>query len=150
MIYSRFTYAITTWGSAFPSTLRRIESLVKKAITMITTHTNINQAHHDYTFTEFQGVYDYFVLCKMFKIVRENKQHHFARKISNQVIAHDHETRSNVDNQLVLPRYSKTKCQNSFILRGVKLWNTTHTSIRQLPNLRTFQKRLKCGSYRNN
>ena len=150
MIYSRFTYAITTWGSAFPSTLSRLESLVKKAITLVTTHPNVNQTQSLYNFTEFQGVYDYFVLCKMFKIVSENKHPHFTQKIHNQAILHNHETRSNVDNHLVPPRYTKTKCQNSFIFRGIKLWNTTHTEVRQSATLTEFKERLKRGSYRNN
>jgi len=36
LIYSRLTYAITAWGSAFGSTIRRIESLISRAIILVT------------------------------------------------------------------------------------------------------------------
>ena len=88
-------------------------------------------------------VYDYFVLCKMYWIISERKHEHLTLKIDNQVIAHGHETRSGVNNKLVLPRYTKSKCQNALIFRGIKLWNTTPNDIKQSANLARFKKYLK-------
>ena len=88
-------------------------------------------------------MYDYFVLCKMFRIIRERKHVHFTQKIDNQLIPHNHETRSRVNNKLVIPRYSKSKCQNALIFRGIKLWNTTPEDIKQSANLARFKKYLK-------
>ena len=42
-------------------------------------------------------------------------------KIDNPLIAHNHETRAGVNNELVFPRYSKSKCQNGLIFCGIKL-----------------------------
>ena len=94
-------------------------------------------------FIQFKGVYDYFVLCKMYRIICERKHEHFTLKIDNQVIAHEHETRSRVNNKLVLPRYTKSKCQNALIFRGIRLWNTTPNDIKQSANFARFKKYLK-------
>ena len=67
LIYSRLTYAISAWGTGFNSTSRRIESQISKAICLIEEQTNTNQLRMSPQFIQFKGVYDYFVLCKMFK-----------------------------------------------------------------------------------
>ena len=74
---------------------------------------------------QIKGVFDYFVPCKIMRNIRERKHVHFTRKIYNQLVPHNHETRSRVNNKLVIPRYSKSKCQNALIFRRIKLWNTT-------------------------
>ena len=48
-------------------------------------------------------VYDYFVLCKMFGIIRKRKPEHFTKEDDKQLIVHNHETRSKVNNKLLLP-----------------------------------------------
>ena len=79
----------------------------------------------------------------MFRIIRDRKHVHSTQKIYNQLIPHNHETRSRVNNKLVIPRYSKSKCQNALIFRGIKLWNTTPDDIKQSANLARFKKYLK-------
>ena len=88
-------------------------------------------------------MYDYFVPCKRFRIIRERKHDHFTQKIDNQIIPHNHETRSRLINKLVIPRYSKSKCQNALTFCGTKLWNTTPDDVKQSANLARFQKYLK-------
>ena len=66
------------------------------------------------------------------RIVFERKHGHVTQKIDDQLIAHNHETRSIVNNKLVLPRNSKSKCQNALIFRAIKLWNTTPGDIKKL------------------
>ena len=53
------------------------------------------------------------------------------------------ETRSKVKNKIVLPRYSKSKCQKALIFCGIKLWNTISNDIKQLSNLAWFRKYLQ-------
>ena len=106
-IHSRLIYAITAWGSAFNSFTRRIESLISRGITLITDESNTNELEMSYKFIQFKGVYVYFVLCKMYRIICERKQEHFTLKIDNQVIINEDETRPRVNNKLVLPRYTE-------------------------------------------
>ena len=66
-----------------------------------------------------------------------------AQKIYNKLIPHSHETRSRVNNKFAVPCYSKLKCQNALMFRGIKLWNTTPDDIKQFANLARFKKFLK-------
>ena len=88
----------------------------------------------------FEGVYDFFILCKMFRIIPERKHVHYTQKYDNQLIPHNHETRFRVNNKLVIPRQSKSKCQNALILCGIRLRNTTPDDIKQSVNLARFKK----------
>ena len=82
-------------------------------------------------------------MCKMFRIICDRKHEHFTHKIDSQLIAHNHETRSRVDNKLVLPRYWKSMCQTAHIFRSIRLWNTTPDDIKNSANLARFKKILK-------
>ena len=55
---------------------------------------------------QFKGVYDYFVLCKMFRMISEHKNKPLAQKTDNQLFGSDQESSSRANNKLVLPRYS--------------------------------------------
>ena len=66
----------------------------------------------------------------MYRIISERKREHFTLKVDNQVIAHEHETRSSGNNNLGFPRYTKSKYQKALIFRGIKLWNTTTNYIK--------------------
>ena len=143
LIYSRLTYANTAWGSAFNYTTRHIESLTSPAITLVTDQSYTNNLETSSKFIQFTGVYDYFVLSKMYRFICERKNEHFTLKIDNQIIANEHETRSRVNNKLVLPLYKKSKCHNALNFRGIKLRNTTPNAIKKSANLARFKKYLK-------
>ena len=110
LICSRSTYATTEWRSAFNTTTRRLDSLIPRAITSITDHSNTNQLQTSHKFIPSKSVCDYFVMCKMLMIICERKHEHFTQKNYNLLIAHNHETGSRVNNKLVISIYSKSKC----------------------------------------
>ena len=84
-------------------------------------------------FIKFKGVDDYFVLCKMLRIICERKHEHFTQKIVKEFIANDHGTKSRVNNELVY----------ALILRGMKLWDTTRNNTKQSADLTWFKKYLR-------
>ena len=45
---------------------------------------------------QFNGVYDYFVLCRKFRIICKRKHENLIQKNYNQIIAPEHKTRSRV------------------------------------------------------
>ena len=115
LLHSRFILVINTWGSTFNITTRPLESLISRAISLIMDNSSTKRLQTTLRFIQFKGVYDYFVLCKMFRIICEQKHKHFTQKTYIQLKAHNHKTRSRVNNKLVLPRYSKSNCQNTLI-----------------------------------
>ena len=90
LIYSRLTCATTEWRSAFNSISRRLESLISRAISLTTDQSNTNQLEFNLQFIQFKGAYDYFLLCRMLRIIWERKHEHFTQKNDNQIFAHNH------------------------------------------------------------
>ena len=58
----------------------RLESLTSRAISLLEDQTNTNLFQMSPKLNQFKGVYDYFVLCKVFRIIRERKHVHFTEK----------------------------------------------------------------------
>ena len=130
-------------GISSNSTTCCLEILTSRAISSIEDQTNTNQFQMSSQLIQFEGLYDYSVLCKLFRIIRERKHVHVTQKIDNQLIPHNHGTRSRVNNKLVIHLYSKSKCQDALIIRGIKLWNTTPDGNKQSANLARFKNYLK-------
>ena len=68
----------------------------------------------------------------------------FKNKIDSFQTHHDHDTRAASLEHIVLPYYSRSKCQRSFLYRGLKYWNKLPLSIRNIPNnYNSFKNALK-------
>ena len=143
-IYSNYTYAITTYGSAYQNQLQRLTNLTNKAIKIIT---NVNRITPDVCKREqifdFQLSYRYFCSIKMFQIIQLNLHEYFAEKLSSQQITHNHTTRASTSQNLTTPHYRYNKCQKSFLYQGTKIWNEIPTTIRNSETLHVFKKNLK-------
>ena len=104
---------------------------------------NISRNRPDCYFLQYDQVSKYFILCKLLRVICDGKHLQFANKIDQHSIAHNYETRSNVGNCFTAPFYLKNKCQNSFIYRGIQLWNKFPNHLKQLRNVRRFKKHMK-------
>ena len=93
-----------------------------------------NRPHR--SFLQYDEVYKYFILCKMFKIICDGKHVHFFSKMDQHSLAHIYETRSNVAYCFTTPYYLRRKC-------GIQLWITTPNHLKQLSNVRKFKKHIK-------
>ena len=102
LIYSRITYAICACGSAYPTALKRLKSLVEKISIK-----NIPQNRPDCSFHQYDKVSKYFILCKLLWVICDGKHLQFVNKIDQHSIAHNYETRSNVGNCFTAQFYSK-------------------------------------------
>ena len=60
LLYSRLTYAVTAWGSAFISTTRCAELLISRAISLITDQSKTNLFEVSTKSIKFKCVYDFF------------------------------------------------------------------------------------------
>ena len=56
-----------------PTAFKRLKSLIKKAISM----QNIFPSRPDCSFLQYDDVYKYFILCKMFNVICDGKHLHF-------------------------------------------------------------------------
>ena len=145
-VHSSYTYAVAAWGSAYPTALLRLRNLVNRGIKTLSSGTSrcsIDEICRINHVLDFQCTYNYTILVKMFKIQVMNDHHYFVSKIQNQQVEHNHQTRFQSREDLIIPLFRLTKCQNSFLFRGIKLWNSLDVQIRRIESLSLFKKRLK-------
>ena len=130
-------------GTRLNSATCHLELQISWAVYLLTNQSNTNQLQMSLKFIQLKGVYDYFLQCEMLRINCEWKHEHLLKKKHNKLSAHDHGTGSIVNNELVLPRYSKSICQNVLMFRSIKLWNVSLNGIKQPANLTRLIKYLK-------
>ena len=144
-IYSRFTYGIVCYGSAYQNQIQRLKNVINRALKLVFNQTALTfDLLRRENVLDFDMAYRYFCTIKMYKILCLNNHESLAAKIHSFQTHHTHETRAVVNQELNLPYYNRTKCKNSFIYRGIKFWNNTPLEIRNIPyNLNAFKRLLK-------
>ena len=144
-IYSRFTYGIACYGSAYQNQIQRLKNVINRALKLVFNQTTISpELLRRENMLDFDMVYKYFCTIKMYKILRLNNHESLAMKINSFQTYHTHETRAVVNQELQWPRYHRTKCQYSFIYRGIKFWNSLPIDLRNIPDdLNAFKRHLK-------
>ena len=144
-IYSRFTYGITCYGSAYLNQIQRIKKVINRSLKLVFNSTVLTpELLKREKVLDFDMAYKYFCLIKMYKILRLNNHESLASNIESFQTHHAHDTRAVSHNVLTLPLFRLTKCQNSFVYRGIKFWNSIPPDIRNIPDdLNAFKTRLK-------
>ena len=144
-IYSRFTYGIICYGSAYQNQIQRLKNVINRALKLVFNQTAItSDLLRRENMLDFDMAYRYFCTIKIYKVLRVNNHESLAAKINSFQTYHTHETRAVVNQELTLPYYNRTKCQNSFIYRGIKFWNNTPLELRNIPNdVNAFKRLLK-------
>ena len=144
-IYSKFTYGIVCYGSAYQNQIQRVKRVINRSLKLVfNTNALSSELLKSQNILDFEMAYKYFCTIKMYKILCLNNHESLAVKIYSFQTDHTHETRSVYNECLTLPRYRLTKCKNSFIYRGIKFWNSVLPDMRIIPDdLNTFKIRLK-------
>ena len=144
-IYSRFTYGITCYGSAYLNQIQRIKKVINRSLKLVFNSTVLTpELLKREKVLDFDMAYKYFCQIKMYKILRLNNHESLASKIESFQTHHAYDTRAVSLNELTSPLYRRTKCQNSFVYRGIKFWKIIPPDIRNIPDdLNAFKTRLK-------
>ena len=144
LVHSKFTYAITTYGSAGQNSIRRISNLINRSLKIVTNKNRITLdiCKHEKLF-DFHLSYKYFTCIKMFQIVKLNMHSYFTRKFQSFQIQHSHDTRGSASEHLTIPRMRLVRCQRSFLFTGTKNWNQLPVTVRNSENLKEFKKLLR-------
>ena len=120
-IYSRFTYGITCYGSAYQNQTQRIKNLIKKALKLVVNRDIITpEICKNERLFDFDMAYDYFCSINMYRIIKLNSHEYLAAKIQSWQTSHSHVTRSVQNQELKLPLFKLSKCQQSFLYKGLK------------------------------
>ena len=144
-IYSKFTYAIICYGSAYQNQIQRIKNLVNRALKLVlNVHTLAPNTCKNARIFDFDMAYKYFCGINMYRVLSLNIHPFLATKIRSFQRNHSHETRSVLNQELTLPYVTRSKCQRSFLYNGIKVWNDIPLQTRNVhDNLDSFKKLLK-------
>ena len=144
-IYSKFTYAIICYGSAYQNQIQRVKSLINRALKLVLdVHTLAPDTCKNARMFDFDTAYKYFCGINMYRVLSLNSHPFLATKILSYQRNHSHETRSVLNQTLTLPYLTRSKCQRSFLYNGIKICNDIPLHIRNVQeNLNSFKKLLK-------
>ena len=145
LIYSRFTYGIICYGSAYQNQIQRVKKVINRSLKLVFSTTNLTpELLKRERILDFDLTYRYFCTIKMYKILRLNSHESLALKINAFQTNHTHETRGVTNQNLRFQRANLTKFQYSFLYRGINFWNGTPLDLRNIPeDVNTFKRLLK-------
>ena len=144
-IYSRFTYGITCYGSAYQNQIKRIKNLINRALKIVVNSDTLTpEICKNERLFDFDLAYKYFCSINMYRIIQLNHHEYLATKLQSYQTNHSHRTRSVLNQNLNLPLFTLTKCQRSFLYNGIKIWNSLPLDIRTIDDdLNSFKRLLK-------
>ena len=145
IIYSKFTYGITCYGSAYQNQIQRIKNLTRRAIKLVLNRDTLTpEICKNQRIFDFDMAYRYFCSIKMYSIIQLNNHDFLAAKLLSYQTNHSHVTRSVQNQNLKLPLYRLAKCQRSFLYKGIGTWNELPPHVRNVQvDINSFKKLLK-------
>ena len=144
-IYSHFTYAITSYQSAYQNQIKKLDNLINRALKLTLNIDTITPVLlKEKRFMNLDMTVNYFCCINMYKILKTNSHQFFKNKITSFQIEHEHVTRATNLELIHLPIYRLSKCKRSFLYRGLIFWNKLPINTRNNPNnLSCFKSLLK-------
>ena len=145
IIYSKFTYGITCYGSAYQNQIQRIKNLTRRAIKLVVNSDTLTpEICKNERIFDFDMAYSYFCSINMYRIIKLNSHDFLAAKLQSYQTNHSHETRLVQNQNLNLPLFRLTKCQRSFLYNGIGIWNALPLNVKNVQaDIKTFKKLLK-------
>ena len=134
LLVPHILYGIEIWHGALIENHDRIFKLQKKAIRAINA-LDYNHPTNDFfksmEILKVKDIYQQRLLLSMFKI----------QNFTTHADLHSYNTRQRQD--IVLPRFNRTRSQTSFFYKGIVAWNSIPMEIRSLQFLNAFKNALK-------
>ena len=145
IIYSKFTYGITCYGSAYQNQIQRLKNLTRRALKLVVNSETLTpEICKNERLFDYETAYKYFCSINMYRIIQLNHHEFLANKLLSYQTNHSYETRSVHNQTLNLPLFTLSKCQRSFLYKGTQIWNLLPLQLRTIQDdLNTFKKLLK-------
>ena len=145
MIFSHFSYCMTVWTQALPSTIRHLTSLYNQPLKIM--DKKPVRWHHchilkKYNLLSFESFTHFCFLKLVFKCINSLAPKPLSRYMQRQESARV--TRSMVNGNCEIS-YRRSKFgQSAFSIQGCQLWNTLPTEIKLIPDIKSFTTKVKC------
>ena len=143
LIFSYINYCNTVWGSAHASHLKPLITLQKKALRIITnSHYNAESQpiFRALKLLTIPNVHKINCLIFIYKCLNFNFLN-YKRRILQGNFSHDYVTRFR---HFLNPPFERLSlCKNSFLNKGIGLWNKIDSTTQDLKTLSSFKKAIK-------
>ena len=142
LVYTHLTYGVVVWGKSNIGGMEKMQRMQKRAIKTITKYDS-NDRPELSCLMNFESIYSYCVLAKLFKILRENKHEYFYDRLMNIQVNHNHFTRFKAQLSLNAPLFDKSRCLASFVYQSVNNWNRLPLQVKKQTTMNSFKTELK-------
>ena len=133
IIHPHLLFGLPVWGSTFSSYLSKLQILQNRAIRIITNSDirALTSLFNKLGILKLSDLYTY----ETAKIMHQHFNKALPLSLSslfNKISAiHSRQTRSNVKDNLYIPKFSTNRCQKSFRYQGTKIWNSIPADIKK-------------------
>ena len=138
------SYCCEIWGNTYPSRLRKLSLLQKKAIRIIYSldyHGHTSLFFHCLQILKLQDLITHRTMVMLYKANNHCLEGHVQAFFEPTAAAHKHDTRQS--KLFYVKKANTTHRLLSLTVRGIHVWNGLASNIRQLPSLPQFQTSLK-------
>lgn len=142
LVYPVLIYGITAWGKCNVTSINRLKSVHRRCLAPLSCRNGLNVCQSN-NLLDFDDVSRYFVLVKMFNVMRGDGDQYFARRVFNYINLHTYTTRFKEEEKLAPPVFKKALTNSSFITQAICEWNKLPITMRNCESLTKFKKDLK-------
>lgn len=145
MIFTHFTYCITSWSQASQSAKRPLEVLYKQAIKVL--DKKPRHYHHcailkKYSLLNWDSFHRFADLCLIYRVLHNLAPAPLSEFVS-QRNSSERLTRSCTRGDCVIPQRRSPFSRSAWSVRGAEEWNATPEVVRQITTYKVFAKSLK-------
>ena len=142
LVYPHLTYGVTVWGKASVAGVTRMQGMQRRALRIVAKY------HHNArpklaSLLNFDSIYRYFTLIKLYKVLKEHNHEYFHDRVMNVQVDHGYPTRFKTQLNLTTPFFSKNKCLSSFVYQSISAWNKLPYELKSSHSVTSFKKELK-------
>ena len=138
-------YGIEVWGSSNKTQIKRLINILNKCLKLITgsTQHGVSNIYHHNKLLDFNDLYKYFCLVRMYKYFRLGQHSHFSEVYSKYEVSHLRPTRFRLNKNLNIPQSRLSICKKSFVSQSIGFWNNIPLNIKECPTLKLFKYNLR-------
>ena len=139
LIHPHLSFSLPIWGSTYPTYIQKLQRLQNKAIRITSNVSRKNSAtplYKKYGVLKLADLFNHEMAKIMYQFSKQSLPSHLNCLFDPLSTAHERCTTSKTKQNLYIPKFSTSRCQNSFKYQGSKIWNSVTTDLKQ----QTFRK----------
>ena len=145
LIHPHLSFDLPIWGSTYPTYFQKLQRLQNKATSIISNashKTSVTPLYKKYSVLKLADLFNYEMAKIMYQFSKQTLPSHLNCLFDPFSTVHERCTRSTTKQNLYIPKFSTSRCQNSSKYQGSKIWNFVTTDLKQqtLRKLRSITK----------